>query len=397
MITVDKKLDIQPIYDFGLLAPKERIVFFDIETTGLKASAASLYLIGAVTFEDGSWRLRQFFAESLADEEPLLDAFFDLINEKKKNGRVFLISYNGDGFDIPFLQNCIRQYALGYSFSGLMSIDLLKKVRPFKTLSGLCDCKLKTVEKLCGIMREDRYNGGELIYVYEEYLRMNAMYPGSLEDTPLNAKLKNHLLDTLLLHNAEDIADMPMIMQVLGYESLFAGDFEVTKSEVEDGVWDIHAKLKCPLPKGIYREMPDYTLSISEEDPYELNLAVPLYEGELKYFFVDYKNYYYLPAEDCAVHKSVGEFVDRKARKQATARTCYQKKHGRFVPQPSPVFTPLFYQEYKGTAYGELKFMDANADGGDPSEAPEASETAGRCIGEKETRQYVCSLLETLK
>jgi uncharacterized protein YprB with RNaseH-like and TPR domain len=377
MISIDRKLDIRPVYDFDLLAPKERIVFFDIETTGLKASTAALYLIGAVTYEDGSWCLKQFFAESPADEEALLRAFFDLLGEKKKNGRVVLVSYNGDGFDIPFLQNCIRQYSLGYSFSGMISMDLLKKVRPYKALSGLCDCRLKTVEQFCGIRREDRYNGGELIYVYEEYLRMNAMVPGSLEDTPLNAKLKAHLMDTLLLHNAEDIADMPMIMQVLGYDSLFTGGFDITESVVEDGVWDIHARLHCPLPKGIYRETPEYTLSVSEEDPEELNLAVPLYEGELKYFFVDYKNYYYLPAEDCAVHKSVGEFVDRKARKQATARTCYQKKQGRFVPQPSPVFTPLFYREYKGTPYGELTFADRG--------------------GEEETRKYVCSLLQTLK
>ena len=336
-----------------------------------------MYLIGTVTYEDGSWCLKQFFAESPADEEALLRAFFDLLGEKKKNGRVVLVSYNGDGFDIPFLQNCIRQYSLGYSFSGMISMDLLKKVRPYKALSGLCDCRLKTVEQFCGIRREDRYNGGELIYVYEEYLRMNSMIPGSLEDTPLNAKLKAHLVDTLLLHNAEDIADMPMIMQVLGYDSLFAGGFDITESIVEDGVWDIHARLHCPLPKGIYRETPEYTLSVSEEDPEELNLAVQLYEGELKYFFVDYKNYYYLPAEDCAVHKSVGEFVDRKARKQATARTCYQKKRGRFVPLPSPVFTPLFYREYKGTPYGELTFADRG--------------------GEEETRKYVYSLLQTLK
>ena len=57
MISIDRKLDIRPVYDFDLLAPKERIVFFDIETTGLKASTAALYLIGAVTYEDGSWCL----------------------------------------------------------------------------------------------------------------------------------------------------------------------------------------------------------------------------------------------------------------------------------------------------------------------------------------------------
>ena len=356
MITVEKELHIEPSYDFSQLAPRERIVFFDIETTGLGTSGSSIYLIGTVSFEDGHWNLRQYFAESLLEEADLMAAFFKLIREKKELGRVFLISYNGDGFDIPFIKNCVRQYRLPYDFTGTYSVDLLKKVRPLKGMLGLKDCKLKTVERMCGIDREDKYSGGELIYVYEEYLRLASLDPESCEYTPLNLKLKDKLLETLLLHNAEDIADMPLIMDILSYGKIFEGDYEIIDSRVlkDRRVWDIHARLTAPLPKGFYEETPEYVLSIGEEDPEEMNLAVTLYDGELKYFFVDYKNYYYLPAEDCAIHKSVGTYVDRSARKQATARTCYQKKKGCFVPQPSPVFTPLFYQEYKGQAYGEL-------------------------------------------
>ena len=71
----------------------------------------------------------------------------------------------------------------------------------------------------------------------------------------------------------------------------------------------------------------------------ELNLDIsaakdniPIINGELKHYYKDYKNYYYLPAEDTAYHKSVSEFVDRSARIQATARTAYTKKTGSFVP-----------------------------------------------------------------
>lgn len=59
---------------------------------------------------------------------------------------------------------------------------------------------------------------------------------------------------------------------------------------------------------------------------------IPVITGELKHYYKDYKNYYYLPAEDTAYHKSVSEFVDRSARVQATARTAYTKKTGSFVP-----------------------------------------------------------------
>ena len=82
MITIEKTLDIAPSYDFSLIAPKERILFSDIETTGLSAARSGLYLIGAVYWQDGVWQLRQWFADSLFDEEEMLKAFFGLLGEK---------------------------------------------------------------------------------------------------------------------------------------------------------------------------------------------------------------------------------------------------------------------------------------------------------------------------
>ena len=71
------------------------------------------------------------------------------------------------------------------------------------------------------------------------------------------------------------------------------------------------------------------------------------FTGELKTFFKDYKDYYYLPAEDTAIHKSVGEFVDKKARVQATARTAYIKKTGSFLPVYDDS-DAIFTAEYRG-------------------------------------------------
>jgi len=383
MIRRRERLEKEPDFDFDIIAPKERIVFFDIETTGLSTKNAALYLIGLVSYEDEAWTLTQFFAENMFEEAELLAAFFDILNTKKKLGRVFLFSYNGDGFDIPFIKNCIRQYRLNYDFAGIISVDLIKLIRPYKKLLGLTDCKLKTVEKLCGIFREDKYNGGELIYVYEEYLRLAAMSEDSCEYTDMNLKLNDKLLYTLLLHNAEDIADMPFIMGILGYEALMKGAFSITGSSISDGCWDIRARLEIALPEGIYAEESGITVSIGEEDKRLLNIAVQLFNGELKYFFADYKNYYYLPAEDYAIHKSVGEYVDRKARKQATARTCYQKRSGIFVPQYEPVIAPVFYTDYKAQPfYGELTEYIEKNDGN---------------IDIDITKRYIMSVIEHLK
>ena len=364
MLINEMPLPAEPEYKFDLIAPKERIIFFDIETTGLGISKANIYLIGAVFYDGGRWMLRQFFAEGMYDEAKLLTGFFGLLNERKKLGRLFLISYNGDGFDIPFIKGCIRQYALDFDFSGTMSIDLMKRIRPYRKLAGLENCKLKTVEKLCGIYREDRYNGGELIYVYEEYLRLASLDKESCEYNENNLRLKDALFKTLILHNAEDIMDMPMIMNILGYESMMNGDFAVMRSCIENGVWDIEARLDTPLPKGIYYEDKYFTISIAEENDRLISIAVSLYDGELKSFYADYKSYYYLPGEDCAIHKSLGEFVDRKARRQATARTCYQRVTGLFAPEYEAVFAPMFYKEYKEMpAFGLLDGKNTDESG----------------------------------
>ena len=58
----------------------------------------------------------------------------------------------------------------------------------------------------------------------------------------------------------------------------------------------------------------------------EGKLRVPIYEEEMKYFYSNYKDYYYLPQEDIAIHKSVASFVDKEFRQQALASNCYTRK-----------------------------------------------------------------------
>ena len=71
-----------------------------------------------------------------------------------------------------------------------------------------------------------------------------------------------------------------------------------------------------------------------------------MYMGELKYFYPNYKDYYYLPAEDCAIHKSVGTYVDKNFRTQAKAANCYSKKYGTFLPQTGLWESPSFKIDY---------------------------------------------------
>ena len=76
----------------------ENALFFDIETTGFSRSASMLYLIGCMHRKDNQLIIEQFFAESKEDELEVLLSFQKLVSEKHT-----LISFNGLGFDVPFL------------------------------------------------------------------------------------------------------------------------------------------------------------------------------------------------------------------------------------------------------------------------------------------------------
>lgn len=402
MICIEKALA-QPVpSDIYTIGAPEDVLFFDIETTGLSAHSAGLYLIGILTYtadasivkgtrttassdeaqltavpsaqsavstpiadataslhtsaaEGGHWTLLQYFSEDVADEPAVLQAFFELLRTKKT-----LISYNGDGFDIPFLRHMVEQYGLPYSFDAVESFDLFKKFRPLKRLLGLPDLKLKSCERFLGIDREDRSTGGELIEVYFEW-----------QKTKVPA-----LLDTLLLHNAEDIANLPNLLPLLRYRTLPHSDFRLRAHErLQDGgtpLVHLSFTLLSPMPPSAHAPAENVTREVTDArrlhwpkhalpKPMDLRgdfwalhaegsaveLYVQLFEGERKLFFADFEHYYYLPAEDQVIHQSLAEFVDRSARKKACARNCYQRVTGCFLPELSEVFTPALRADYR--------------------------------------------------
>ncbi len=323
MIRIEKALT-QPVpSDIYTIGAPEDVLFFDIETTGLSARSAGLYLIGMLTYTDKKWTLLQFFCEDVADEPAVLQAFFELLHTKKT-----LISYNGDGFDIPFLRHMLEQYGLPYSFDAIESFDLFKQFRPLKRLLNLPDLKLKSCERFLGIDREDRFTGGELIEVYFEWQKMKA--PA--------------LLDTLLLHNAEDIANLPNLLPLLRYRALPHSDFQLRAHERDERTIHLHYLSTLTLPRPMDLRGDFWALHAEGS---AVELYVQLFEGERKLFFTDFEHYYYLPAEDQVIHQSLAEFVDRSARKKACARNCYQRVTGCFLPECSEVYTPALQAEYR--------------------------------------------------
>ncbi len=344
---------------------KEEILFLDIETTGLSPKNSDLYLIGVAYFQKHTWHVCQYFAESIEHEAEILKDFATLAKSFR-----YAIHYNGDRFDIPFLQAKFEKHEMDDPFKGLRSYDLYKVVSPYKEQLGLPDCKQKTVELYLGINREDKYDGGKLIKVYKDYV------PSKSPD----------LLKLLLLHNLEDVKGMFGLLPMLQYQEFF-GRFRNlpkvsirTDEELVDSDYDYELPLRAKKVQANYYQ--DYdgqkktevymklalpvslpsSLSGNLDNCYfkivgsEATLRVPLYETELKYYYSNYKDYYYLPHEDMAIHKSIASFVDKAYREKATPENCYTKKEGQYLLEWDLVFAPFFKADYDDKRF----FFDLN-------------------------------------
>lgn len=326
----------------------EDVLFFDIETTGFSPANTQLYLIGCAKKQGKNIVIEQYFADSKEDEIRILSDFLKLLESHKT-----IITFNGTGFDIPYLKTKCNTYHLTECFSQKVSIDLFKIASSLKFLLKLPNYKQKTLEAFLGIKREDTFDGGQLIAIYHEYVK-----------SPSKQKLQ-----LLKQHNYEDVLGMPDLLPVLGYFRLLNGGYTLSSIESNlytdyDGIQKkeliFSFKNKLPVPKCVSYGYHEFYLTC---DNFNTKLSVKLYEGELKYFFENYKDYYYLPAEDMSIHKNVAAGVDKAHRKHATASTCYIRKESIFLPQYELIAEPYFRVNHKDKiSYFELTedFINSN-------------------------------------
>ncbi len=320
---------------------------FDIETTGLSADTSYLYLIGAIFPENDGLVLMQWFCDEYSEEKEVLSSFADFLSSHKR-----LVHFNGTGFDIPYLNKKFHRHRLACSIDATATIDIYKQLLPFKKQTTFPDFKQKTLEEAAGFSREDTFSGGDLIDVY-------AAYAGKSRLAALTGKTEeaDALRAVLLLHNHDDLLGLLHLYQKTHLSALFSGHLLPSVLRIPEGILYSFDFPLLPFPVAI--EKNGCRLQITEA---ATDLFLPLFDGTLKFFFSDYKNYSYLKYEDMAVHNSVAEWVDKEAKEKCKPATAYQKKTGTFLalPFPKPEKHPkvsdltLFYSEYKALpAYTE--------------------------------------------
>ena len=334
--TLELELDSLEVLDAFLQHTDDTYCFFDIETTGLSADISSLYLIGALWYEPSDKKIHtmQWFADDYISEAAIIDSFREFL------GRfTTLVHYNGSGFDIPYLEKKCRILSISSPFGTLNKLDIYREIKRLKPLFHTANLKLSTIEKLIGFMRRDTLTGKDCIQTYSQFMQRKYFRDSAME----SEKQK------LLLHNQEDIIGTFYAARLLSYKcggALFA---------LEDTAAAATAcfQAPCTFPFPV-----EYLLSAGQDstsfsvtfENQMIFLNAPLRAGCLYHFFKNYKNYYYLPAEDTAIHRSVGEYVEKEFREPARASNCYVKKEGIFLPLPDkyvPEHQTLFCPGYK--------------------------------------------------
>jgi hypothetical protein len=175
-----------------------RILFVDIETTGLSGGAGTVaFLVGCGWFDLGAFHSRQFLLPSFAGERALLAAIAD---EVAPAG--LIVTYNGKTFDLPLLETRWLFHRMETPFADKRHFDMLHPARrlwrrraPASVDPASADdgCSLGALERaLLGFERVGDVPGFEIPSRYFQFLR-------TADPRPLVEVLEHNRLDLISL------------------------------------------------------------------------------------------------------------------------------------------------------------------------------------------------------
>ena len=339
---------------FGLDCPLSDLVLLDIETTGLSAINDSIILIGCVCFDseyadNNDGEMIQIFADTPDEEPEIIKAFSDIVKDRKT-----LVHFNGDRFDVPFIRKSSEKYGIDDPMTGMESVDLYKPVSRFRNMLGLIDCKQQTVEDFLGTERTEHTTGRNVVREYADYVKT-----ASSDD-----------LTKIIDHNASDLEGLVSLLPLLSYSTLFSSAPGVYRAEAdsysdasgvtrEEVVLRFHSDINLPKPvfgtkDGCFFKAV-HSKGDSGEGGTEGIVKIPLVSKELRYFYADYKNYYYFPEQDQALHRSIASFTEKTHRIPASPENCYTRKSSSFLPEWDAFRDPFFKEKYdSATLWFEL-------------------------------------------
>ena len=162
--------------------PTAGLLFFDLETTGLRGGAGTVaFVVGFGCFEGSRFHVWQFVLPSFAGERRLLAAVTAAVSRAHT-----VVTFNGKSFDVPFMEMRWLYHRLSTPLPALRHLDLL---HPARRLWGPVTGGLGALEdRVLGFRRRHDVPGFEIPSRYFDYLR-------SGDPAPLRDVLSHNRLD----------------------------------------------------------------------------------------------------------------------------------------------------------------------------------------------------------
>lgn len=309
----------------------KKFMIFDIETTGFSREYAIIYMIGCIYKKNDHYEYFNMFAQNPEEECELINQFFQKLEEFQ-----CIIHFNGNKFDIPFLQERAKRYNIKDEISCMESIDIYELIRPFRNSLEFPNLKLDTLQQALGYSRDDLYTGGDLIQVYNNYTQ--------------RPRKKDY--QQLLLHNKEDVEGMIYLLPLIDTVQLI--DKIITKrsfqlKSVDEKKGAIHVKYDGLqyISLNLTFFMGNIKLIFSKTKQ-NIEFIIPIFNDEKKLFFSNHKDYVYISERDEVVHQSIARFMKGYKKTAATKRNCYTLHRDVFIPViESNEGMKIFKDDYK--------------------------------------------------
>lgn len=258
------------------------MLIIQMQTTGHYWRNSQITEIGLLSLKkDNIWDEEHLVSEVESDEYDML-----VLLSKKLSEYEYMIGYNSTSFLLPYLEQKYRAYGLEYPFIGKQHTDLYLK---YKNYGKNMRLSMKLEELKYFLCLPEDYNELETILCVTWLERFSQFFFGEFE--------------------VDDV-------QELGEELLITMQTPIT--------------FPCP-----YRYHHPAFYLICEKN--QAKIKIKLFENRLRMYYSNYQDYYYLPAEDTVIHKSMASAVDKSQRIKADETNCYTYT----------AYTPAFRQNKK--------------------------------------------------
>ena len=298
-------------------------IYLAITSTGSDPRMSHIITAGLAVEENKKLTFKQETLESPAYELALLKKLSEML---KMTGGNIISAIS----DVKYIKEKCSFYRLNDPFFSRKIIfleDLLKT-------DGCAVSDRYAYENVIGFERHSILNGTSFPGEYTEYLLTG----------------RKDIIDELIDHNSDDLKSLAAICRSTAASDPFtSGNIIIDSVTEQDGELCVMFSLADTTVSKEGLSLNGCVNASSAALEYCIQacgnagkFTCEALHGELKFFFENYKDYYYLPMEGRAVHKSVGQFVDPAFRKRARKETAFEPVTGDFYPEFSSGIRPSF-------------------------------------------------------